>query len=82
MSEGPIKRERLASTMPPPAKITIAVGDQVTIADHPAGFASWRVVEIPSHPAPSDVATLENLACTPSRIRRRAADLIAGGAHG
>lgn len=76
MSEGPIKRERQAWE---PKRIPDApkLGDIVTTTDHPAGCDRWRVVAIPPHAAPSDVADLEpvNPECPIKRARRRVESL-------
>lgn len=76
MSEGPIKRERAATQVPPVARMP-KIGDIVIPDAYPAGFPRWRVVELAPHAAPSDVADLEpvDTAASPRRIRRRAGSL-------
>ena len=77
MSEGPIKRERLASTvetLPPMPR----QGDTVSLNPPPLGYSLWRISHAPSAAlGPSDIVTLIPVddRCPVRTIRRRVAQI-------
>lgn len=57
MSEGSIRRERQATTVPKLGK-TPKPGDLVIPDDFPAGFPRWTVLHVPPAAGMSDILTL------------------------